>query len=264
MMFVLVASLSFLCPWRGPSPSACSPIRQEESNRNRVSSSCGFDRGHVFLISSATRKGEIGWLLCFDAGSKNGWLYRPALKIELLLELHSSVSIKLRSQESPNGSYCSFDGTVTGPKIRGTLVLGGDSSTSDVNSYSVEGYEINPPAKSVAGFPPGRYSNSEYVEESGDAVGAELILFLTESRYVGLIKFNEGYWGEPEFVPLVLLNTRIISPQKLAFELQLREGAVGKYIAILKKNAITLRRIDIPSAPDAEVVRLRRQLHLLP
>jgi hypothetical protein len=90
------------------------------------------------------------------------------------------------------------------------------------------------------------------------------VLFLAKDQHAGLIKFNESYWGEPEFVPLVLSNIRIISDQKLEFDLKLEDNTVGTYVALRKKGAIILRRLDVPSAPGALPVILSKQPTLLP
>ena len=87
------------------------------------------------------------------------------------------------------------------------------------------------------------------MEETEDPVGAQLLLFLTDREKAELIKFNDSYWDEPEFVPLVLSNVRIISDQKLEFDLKLEDHTVGTYVALRRKGALILRRLDVPTAP---------------
>jgi hypothetical protein len=212
-----------------------------------------------------TPNGESGWLFCFDAVSKNSWLYRIPWMVKLQMEQSKpSANIKWTSEAAPDGSTYVLDVTIVGREMSGSLVVRSDSSAPDVQEYAVHGYTLSPPASGRAPFPAGRYSSARYMEETGDTVGAELLLFLTDRQKAGLIKFNESYWGEPEFVQLVLSNIRILSDRQLEFELKLEQGEIGKYIATRKKDAIILRRVDIPSAPGAEVVRLLRQARLLP
>jgi hypothetical protein len=261
----LAVSLSFVYSWCGNALSECGSSTRGDTSHNSSSSTCGFYRGNVFLIYSTTSEGERGWLFCLDNVSKNSWLYRPPWMVKLQTEQSQlSASIKLRSEAQPDGSTYVLAVTIAQRQVSGSLVVRSNSSTSDVQEYEVHGYKLRPPASRLASFPAGRYSNVKYMEETGDPVGVELLLLLTDTQKAGLIKFNESYWGEPEFVALVLSNIRIFSDHKLEFELKLEDGEIGRYVATRKKDAITLRRIDIPSAPGAEVVRLPRQPRLLP
>jgi hypothetical protein len=212
-----------------------------------------------------TTEGDIGWLLCVDTGSKCSWLYRLPWVVELQMEQsQSSTSTRLTSKELPDGSTYVFVGTIAGPKMQGTLTVRPDSSAPDVQNHAIQGYRLSPPSEAVSRFPAGRYSNSRYDEESGDAVGAELVLFLAKGQHAGLIKFNESYWGEPVFVPLVLSNIRIISDQKLEFDLELEDNTVGTYVALRRKGTIILRRLDVPTATGSQPIILARQPTLLP
>lgn len=253
----LVYSMSFIssieCANEQSQPSHC--ILQD----------CSFDTGSVFMISSMTTYGEPGWLLCTNSASNRSWLYRVPWIIELYPEQsQSAVSLKLTSKELSDGSKYSFQGRITGNELNGSLVIENPLATSESHTYALKGFRLNPPARKVTGFPAGRYSNSRYLEESGDPIGAELILFLTNGQSAGLIKFNESYWGEPPFVPLALSNIRIVSSQKLEFELRLEDGKMGRYAATRKKHVLTLQRIDILTAPNAEPIDLLKQSKLLP
>ena len=261
----LAVPLSFVHSSCGTSQSELSPITQKDSSDKSFPSGCGFHRGRVFLISSMTPKGERGWILCFDPTSKNSWLYLLPWMVKLQMEQsQSSASIKLRSEAQPDGSTYTLDVTIAEREVSGSLVVRTEPSAPDVQEYVIHGYRLNPPASGRARFPAGRYSSIKYMEETGDPVGTELILFLTDTGEAGLIKFNESYWGEPQFVPLVLSNMQIFSDHRLEFSLKLEDGEIGKYIATRKKDAIVLRRVDILSAPGAEIVRLPRQRRLLP
>jgi hypothetical protein len=238
----------------GISRSASSPARQKGELDRATLSICSFDRGQVFLISSTT-----------DTGSKHSWLYRLAWVVELQMEQpQSSTSIRLNSKKQPDGSTYVFVGTIAGPKLQGTLAVRPDSGSPDVQNHVIQGYRLSPPPETVSRFPAGRYSNSGYDEESGDAVGAELVLFLAKDQHAGLIRFNESYWGEPEFVPLVLSKIRIISDQRLEFDLKLEDNTVGSYVALRRKRAIILRRLDVPTATGTQPIILSRQPTLLP
>jgi hypothetical protein len=249
----------------GNSQSASRPASQKGELGRATLSICSFGRGQVFLISTTTTEGEIGWLICVDTDSNHSWLYRLPWVVELQMEQpQSSTSIRLNSEKLPDGSAYVFVGSIAGPKLQGTLTVRPDSSAPDVKNCVIQGHKLSPQPETVSRFPAGRYSNSRYDGESGDAVGAELVLFLAKDQHAGLIKFNESYWGEPEFVPLVLSNIRIISDQKLEFDLKLEDNTVGTYVALRKKGAIILRRLDVPSAPGALPVILSKQPTLLP
>ena len=190
------------------------PDKQSQPSHG-ILQECSFDAGSVFMISSMTAYGELGWLLCTSSASNRSWLYRIPWIIELYQEKsHSAVSLTLTSKETPDGKY-KFEGDITGNELNGSLVIENPSATSKSQTYALKGFRLNPPARKGTRFPAGRYSNSGYLEESGDPIGAELILFLTKGQSAGLIKFNESYWGEPSFVPLILSNIRTISSQKL-------------------------------------------------
>jgi hypothetical protein len=243
-----------------------SPVIQAAKTRAEDSSGCGFEHGHVFLISLMTAQGERGWLLCFDVASQRGWLYSAPRMTELqIVEPQSNVMIKMKSKERLGGMQCIFDGMLYEQnKIQGTLVIGGGPAELKTEKYQVQGYALKRKSAHDERFPGGRYSNVKYLEESGDSVGAELLLYFAEDQTTGLIKFNESYWGEPEFVPLVLSNIHIISSRKLRFELKLEGGVIGKYVAESEKDAVVLSRVDIPSSPDIGPIRMQRQARFLP
>ena len=185
--------------------------------------------------------------------------------VKLQLEpSQSSASIRLTSEAQSDGSTYVLDVRIAGREASGSLIVRAESSAPDVQKYTVHGYRLSPPERGRAGFPAGRYSSIKYMEETGDPVGAELLLFLTDREKAGLIKFNDSYWDEPEFVPLVLSNIRIISDQRLEFDLKLEDNTVGTYVALRRKGAIILRRVDVPTAPGTQPIILPRQPTLLP
>lgn len=259
---LLVALVILIYPTAFISSVECAD-KQSQASRG-ILQDCYFDVGSVFMISSPTPVGELGWLLCTSSASNRSWLYRIPWIIELYPEQsQSAVSLTLTSKELSDGSKYRLQCGITGNEFNGSLVIENPLATSKSQTYALRGFRFDPPTRKVTRFPAGRYSNSRYMEESGDPVGVELLLFLTGSQNAGLIKFNESYWGEPEFVPLVLSNIRIISAQKLEFELKLENGEIGRYAATRKRDTLILRRIDISTAPDAEPVKLVKQRQLL-
>lgn len=225
---------------------------------------CSLDAGSVFMISSMTAYGEPGWLLCTNSASNRSWLYRIPWIIELYPEQsQSAVSLRLASKELSDGSKYRFQGGITGNELNGSLVVENTLATSKSQTYSVKGFKLNPPTRKVTRFPAGRYSSSRYLEESGDPIGAELILFLTNGQSAGLIKFNESYWGEPPFVPLALSNIRIVSSQKLEFELKLGDKGTGKYSLTRQGGAAILERVDVPTTKGSQF-KLVKEGTLLP
>ena len=237
----------------------------KQNNPSRaISHECAFGAGSMFLISSMTSGGERGWLLCVDPTSKRSWLYRVPWMIQLYPEQsQSNVSLMLTSKELSDGSKYRFEAGITGDELKGSLIIRDPLTTPTSRTYTVQGFRLNLPTSKVGRFPAGRYSSSRYIEESGDSVGAELLLFLTEGQYAGLIKFNESYWGEPEFVPLVLRNIRIISSQKLEFDLRLGDQETGSYSATRRGGTVILERLNLPTGQDAQC-KLIRQRTLLP
>lgn len=225
----------------------------------------------MFLLSSITSDGQRGWLLCLGERSQNSWLYQPPWTINLHAELsephtHAVLQGKFEYGGSTHlvDSYA-LDLDLLGPQLSGTLTIRSNSQDSDVKSYVVRGLKLSPPVNQTASFPPGRYSSLKYLKESGDSVGVELILILSAQQRVGLIKFNESYWGEPEFAPLALSNIRVISERKLAFQLVLEDGGIGRYLAVLKRNRLVLQRQGMPASPsNVAPITLARQDTLFP
>jgi len=170
----------------------------------------------------------------------------------------------LKSQDLPDRSHYDFEGVVHGGELQGSLVAHSAPSSSGVKEYAVRGLKLDRTPVTIAQSVAGRYSNVRYVEESGDLVGAELLLFYMDRQISGLVTFYESYWGEPVFVSLPLQSARINGDQIVEFELKLEERGIGRYIATRKKDAMTLLRTDMPSAPNAEGVKLLRQPYLLP
>lgn len=252
---ILVYSMGFI--------SSAECANKQGQPAHGILQDCSFDAGSVFMISSTTAYGELGWLLCTSSASNHSWLYRIPWIIELYPEKsHSAVSLTLTSKETPDGKY-TLEGDITGNELNGSLVIENPSATSKSHTYALKGFRLNPPARKVTRFPAGRYSNSAYLEESGDPIGAELILFLTNGQSAGLIKFNESYWGEPSFVPLILSNILTISSQKLEFELRLGDEGIGKYSLTRQGGAVILNRVDVPTTKGSQF-KLMKKSTLLP
>jgi len=255
------------------SPEQANPINvisaAEGSSKRRgpshgILQECSFEVGSVFLISSMTTLGEQGWLLCFNSTSKRGWLYRIPWMIELYPEpFQSSISLALASKEQSDGRKYTFEGEISERELKGSLVVRDPLTKPQSQTYAVKGFKLNQLSSKIGRFPSGRFSNSRYIEEAGDVVGAELVLFFTGGQNAGLIKFNESYWGEPVFMPLALSNIRIISSQKIEFELRLGDEGTGKYTMTRHGDAMILKRLDVPTVPGSEC-KLLKEPRLLP
>jgi|SRR5882672_2407332 len=222
---------------------------------------CSFETGNVFLVSSMTAYGELGWLLCTNPASKHSWLYEIPRMIELYPESQLGDSLTLTSKELSDGSKYWLRGDIAGNQLSGSLAIE-NRLAGKSTKYVLKGFRLNTPTTGISDFPTGRYSNSRYVEESGDPAGAELILFLTGGQSAGLVKFNESYWNEPPLVPLALSTVRIISNQKLEFELRLGDGKTGRYTLTRQGRTLLLERVDVDTAPGA--FKLPKQRDLLP
>jgi len=240
--------------------SGQNPPTRKKNAEDASALGCNFEHGQVFLLTS----NERGWLMCFDSESRLAWLYVAPSLVKLQWgESTPSASLHLRSQGLPDRSYYDFQGVAREAELDGNLVAHVAPPSTEVTEYAVRGRKLDQTPVAIDRTIAGRYSNVRYVEESGDLVGAELLLFRMDRGISGLVTFYESYWGEPVFASLPLRSVRVNGSQTVEFELKLEEG-IGKYIATRKKAIVTLRRTDMPSAPNAEVVELLKQPHLLP
>jgi len=221
--------------------------------------------GKVFLLSSESEEGRMGWLLCLDENSGGGWLYAPPFFARIRSDASGADGeLHLRTGVLPDGNYYSLDIRTWAHSAEGRLSRHLAGPASQTQRYLVKGFEIEVPATSNQDVL-GRYSNVRYVAASGDRVGVELLLFHAGRNICALAIFYEGYWGEPVLVPLVSSPSYTRRIGKSVVEFNLRVGSqTATYRATQRGGAVVLCRINVPVGQEAEQPRLLKQDHFLP
>lgn len=225
---------------------------------------CDIQRERLFLISSETQQTDRGWLLCIDTSSRAGWLYSPPLTVPMEeMTISGSGEIALKTKLLQSGSYFLVRGKLSSHKLDGVLMVEPTKENPEGGKFNVHGDEIEELAASAGQLPVGRYSNVRFVEDSGDLVGSEMLVFPVNGKLVALVTFYDGYWGEPVFVPLMGKVAKL--GRGSSFEIELRfDGREAKYSARLDIDAIIIRRTDMPSAVGTKFPRLTRQDRFFP
>jgi hypothetical protein len=232
--------------------------------RDSSRGACNLDNGHVFLVTADSEVGSRSWLVCLNRQSNCGWLYAPPMLLGLECQVPSpDIGINCKSHALPDQSYYVLQGQVRGHEMDGNLVLHPGELTGKIREFALQGRELDRKSVAVDDLSDARYSNVRYVEETGDLVGSELFIFHTGGHPSGIIIFYEGYWDEPVYASLPLLNLHAIASRKIEFELKLPEK-IGKYRLTRENNFLILCRTDVPSVPDAQPIKLVRQSNLLP
>lgn len=221
----------------------------------------------IFVASLPHSDIRMGWLICLDQTSTGkAWLYSAAS----LIELHStrpfqSEHLVFESLKLKRGETYVLDLAIQGDRVRGSIKITFDSPEFSTQTFPLDGSELDREIQGANASFGSRFSNVKFIEESGDTVGAELLLFKTRGKDAGLITFFESYWGEPNFVSFELVDLCMPAKRKYAFNLKLGNGQTGNYIATLTGECIRLERIDLKQIMDSsQLPLLKRKAMFLP
>lgn len=209
------------------------------------------------------------WFFCVDRRSKGGVLYQPPGLLRLRdLEFKLDDHVSFRSEVFWGKRYYVFEGSTSGEILEGRIeefeidprLEAGSKSAERIRGFDIKAEKLGPIRGSKLGiWAAHRFSNVHYVEDSGDLVGAELILVRRPNRCIGLVTFYESYWGEPTLVPLSLGDLRC-SATRLRFKLKVGERT-GVYVVRINGERAILNRKDVETTGK---VALKRSTSFLP
>jgi hypothetical protein len=176
----------------------------------------------------------------------------------------STTSIDCKSRALPDESYYTLRGQMHGPEMDGNLTFHSGEPSRKSQKFAFRGGELDKKPPATESLPNAKFSNVEYLEDAGDLVGCELLIFHVTGRPSGIVVFYVGYWGEPIYTSLPLLNVHADADRTIEFELKLLKG-IGKYrLTPSKGKELILLRRDALFHSEAEPIKLAMQSHLLP
>jgi len=194
--------------------------------------------GELFFGHSEDVEETLGWLICLDQISKTGTIYEPPGMLRLRVD-HWDEHGQLRFKSLPfadENTYYSFDGKSDGQTLSGKLerIRGTTSTTEKI--YEIEAARMADRGKSTRLRT--RYSNIEYVEQAGELLGAEVILFRESSQIRGVITFYGHYWGQFTYSPLLLTKVSEEGTNRIGFVLHSRLGSRTFSMTLSREAAI--------------------------
>ena len=216
---------------------------------------CDLKSDRLFVVASEYNSSKVGWLICTGPAS---WIYSPPAILKMEGQA-SAFGLKLQSGDTLRGRY-DVQASIRGRDLSGRLVINSDSSPAGTKEFIIHGSQLDTDRDS--GFPQGRYSNVKYIPESGDLVGAELLIFRAANQMSGLLTFYESYWNEPAFTCFVLENIQLSSAKTIKFELKV-SNEIFEYALDQQRDSVILHRID-GSPPSSHGVKLLKQPRLVP
>ena len=230
--------------------------------------------GRFYLGSVISASGTTAALFLLDQAAQRGWFYDPPRVIEFSVRPSGRDVVFLPAEISDQGLF-SFQGTMEGSLIKGTVQLSKPSGIDLIRGQLVA--RLVPAEPEHTSELLGRFSNVEYVAESGDLIGAEIIILASGPRACGIAMFYGVLPDEFTASPLLLQDVKASGDDVVTFALQFpglllhRNGSVAKlpdtighYCFHIKNGEGVLRRTDAPPNAKAEPVLLRRMPTVLP
>jgi hypothetical protein len=195
----------------------------------------------IFLGGSRDQYGERAWLVCLDSSARQGTLYLPPDILRLSFQ-NPKGSLVLESQKAFGDLVYVFELKPTEQLLVGavsTLRLSGNLRKplrkSDVSLQALHD------GHSLLEEPFGVYSNLKYLEQAGDLLGSEVILFRRKDSAVGLITRFEGAPDGP-----YLLSDTILTGSSVRFSIISIHGRES-YSGLLSSNRLKLTNTTNPS-----------------
>jgi hypothetical protein len=178
---------------KAPPSQVCIDSRDFDSSRVRLAS---------FNLSGV---GETMLLFCSDANGNIRSLFVPPQFINVhAQENPSNNELTFNSDLFADDRFYSFKGHSSGRDIVGRLELS-TKNGSTILKTPVTIKKLRNLLDTTNREPKlMHYSNAEFIQESGDVIGAEIWIVSTGKEMTGFVVFYESYWGEPVQIPLAM------------------------------------------------------------
>lgn len=203
-----------------------------------------------YFATSKDKYGQRGWLLQIDVTKRLGSLYLPPSMRKLsAISLEPTGHISFRVDGAVGELAKKFSGQLNQSGFKGTLQTSqnGRKSSETAAQIEVSFFKVDtdrlPPAQAGAIY--GLYSDKEYNRESGDLVGADLILFPSATGIQGIFtSYEDG------MIPYAILNAKY-SRKKIEFGIEAMEGKEHYSGSVLPKF-VKLNRDDAQANPKGD------------
>lgn len=213
----------------------------------------------IFLGKSEEKYGDMAWLICLDPANHKGKLYDPLGVLNLSLTNASGQSV-LRSERAGSLAYV-FELNLSQQLLVGTvtrLEVFRDSSKpfykAEVSFERLASFDTWP---LLYQSPSGVYRNVRNIQETGDLLGAELVLIRKPEGVVGLITIFEG---GPDS-PYLLLDTDLVGNQ-LRFKIKFFDK-LELFSTVISRGRLKLIDETSPLATIDSPLLMRRSLSTL-
>jgi hypothetical protein len=199
-------------------------------------------------------------MLHINAKRSSSVLYLPPELLSITkLNLTSSGQLTFQTTGTAGEITYSFSGQVSSDDIRGKFLTErkGRTVSEKLNEAEVVLQKID--LENVAKHPiAGLYSNMRYHEESGDVVGAMLILIPREKGIIGTFTPYDG-----SLTPYAIYNVQYSDKNKrLVFEIE-KQGGKEPYSGAVSAGSVRIKLSDSKAFPNATTLILPKRKSLI-
>jgi len=226
------------------------------------------DSGRFFFGTSQEKNAKhcaSAWLLYLDKDGDSGEIFVLASMEKFTkFELGKDGTLVLQWSGLGDKNY-QLNGTFKSDELAGDIQLVDVRSGNSEYLCEITATELPPQNSHTNPSPlvsPSRFSNTHYVNESGDLIGVDIRIFSTDKGAQGMIVFYEGYWDEPVDTPLALSQIKM-NKGSIQFATE-TPSAVAHYHLLLTSAGGLLYRDDVQREKGDKGVRLRKKQKVLP
>jgi len=210
----------------------------------------------MYFGVSKDKFGQRAWILYINTKRSSSFLYLPPELISITkLSLTSSGQLTFQTTGTSGEIIYSFSGKISSDNIKGRFLTErkGRTISEKLNEAEVELQKIDL-EKGTKHPIAGLYSNMRNHEESGDVVGAMLILIPREKGIIGVFVPYDG-----SLTPYAIYNVQYSDKNKrLVFEIE-KQGGNEPYSGVVSARSVRIKLSDPKAFPYAETLILPKR-----
>jgi len=220
-----------------------------QANQRKGSTAANQSSEDFYFGSYTNQFCRCAWFLSLDLANRRGRLFKRPTVLDLTnVEVSETGRITFRTKMDFGNVIYRFEGDQGPNGITARIDSIGADAETDETPITTDPVLLEKVTLSVQ-KPQSRdfsavYSNVRYVEESGDLVGEELILFWHGNEPRGIFLMYEG----EQMDPLAISDVSLSGPN-LKFRV-LMLGAELSYAGTFSRNRLQLRRTDANASAD--------------
>lgn len=202
-------------------------------------------RNNLAVITTEERGESRAWVLCIAPKEAAAVIFLPPNVVKMRsLETAPIGRFRFVTENVPGSQeYYEFVGTNQEGRLTGKILRHTSDYALTVEESSAVGLLLSPRDGTLKLT---RFSNRSFVNETGDLLGADVIVIDDRGKLSGVICFYEDHWGEPRFVPLAM--QQFVTEKAtgvMRFHIAFR-GGMASYELRSSPRSATLKRLDPP------------------